>query len=69
MNFQMTPAPTKLMAIGMKISDLPILPHFRRSVSCAAISPNNVDNAGTTSSQTRLLRIDSRNLPSFISHA
>ena len=64
MNFQITPAPTKLMAMGMKISDLPMLPHFNRSVSCAAISPNSVDSAGTTSSQTRLLRMDSRNLPS-----
>ena len=67
MNFQITPAPTKLMAMGMKISDLPMLPHFSRSVSCAASRPNSVDRAGTTSSQAMLFSMDSRNLPSFTS--
>lgn len=64
MNFQITPAPTKLMAMGMKISDLPKLPHPMRSVSWAASSPNSVDGAGTTASRSMLLTRLSRNFAS-----
>ena len=41
----MTDAPTKEIAIGMKISDLAILPQLIRSVSWAAIRPKAVDIA------------------------
>ncbi len=61
MNFQITAAPTKEIAIGMKIRDLAILPHQMRSVSTAMIRPKKVAAAGTTSSQRKLLKIDSRN--------
>ena len=62
----MTEAPTKEIAIGMKIRDLAILPHQMRSVSCAASRPNIVASAGTTTSHIMLLRIDSQNLGSAI---
>lgn len=66
MNFQMTAAPTKEIAIGMKISVLAILPHQMRSVSAAMIRPKKVESAGTTRSQRKLLKIDWRNSPSLI---
>ncbi len=62
----MTEAPTKLIAIGMKISDLANDPHFSRSVSCAASSPKAVAPAGTTTSHSMLLRMDSQNFVSDI---
>ncbi|MNW15113.1 hypothetical protein D3C71_2135280 [compost metagenome] len=65
MNFQMTAAPTKEIAIGMKISVLAMLPHQMRSVKAAMTSPKKVASAGTTSSQRKLLKIDWRNSPSF----
>ena len=65
MNFQITLAPTKEIAIGMKISVLAILPHQMRSVRKAMTSPKKVASAGTTSSQRMLLKIDSRNCVSF----
>ena len=43
----MTDAPTNEIAIGMKISDLAILPQEIRSVSCATNNPNAVEAAGT----------------------
>ena len=60
----MTEAPTKEIAIGMKISDLAMLPHLMRSVSWAARSPKAVEAAGTTISQSMLLLIASQNFGS-----
>ena len=60
MNFQITAAPTKEIAIGMKISDFAMLPHQIRSVSAAAIRPKTVESAGTNKSHRKLLKIDSR---------
>ena len=48
----------------MKISDFAILPQPIRSVSCAASRPKAVDAAGTTTSHSMLLRIDSQNFAS-----
>ena len=50
----------------MKISDLAILPHEIRSVSCAASNPQAVEAAGTTISHIMLLRIASQNFGSSI---
>ena len=61
MNFQMTLAPTKEIAIGMKIRVLAMLPHQMRSVSTAMTSPRKVQAAGTTTSHSMLLKIDLRN--------
>jgi hypothetical protein len=63
---KITEAPTKEIAIGMKISDLAMLPQLIRSVSCAARSPKAVDAAGTTRSQSMLLRMASQNFASDI---
>jgi hypothetical protein len=61
---KITEAPTKEIAIGMKISDFAMLPQPIRSVSCAASSPNAVDAAGTTISHSMLLRSASQNFAS-----
>ena len=61
----MTEAPTKEIAIGMKTSDLARLPQAIRSVSCAARSPKAVAAAGTTISQSMLLRMASQNFGSL----
>ncbi|MNY38482.1 hypothetical protein D3C86_1731120 [compost metagenome] len=60
MNFQMTEAPTKEIAIGMKTMDLAMLPHQMRSVMTAMTRPKKVQAAGTTASQRILLKIDWR---------
>lgn len=60
----MTEAPTKEIAMGMKISDFAMLPQEMRSVSCAARRPKAVETAGTTISHSRLLRIASQNFDS-----
>ncbi len=62
MNFQITEAPMKLIAIGMKIIALAKLPQRTASVSCAASSPKKVEAAGTISSHSMLLAIDSLEL-------
>jgi hypothetical protein len=61
---KITAAPTKEIAIGMKISDLAMLPHLIRSVSCAARRPKAVAAAGTIRSHRKLLRTASQNLSS-----
>src|SRR5204863_4388177 len=63
-NFQITEAPTNEIAIGMKISDLAILPHQSRSASTAMTSPNDVANSGTTNSQARLFSADCQKMVS-----
>ena len=60
----MTAAPTKEMAIGMKISDLAMLPQRTRSESWAARSPNSVDMAGTMMSHRKLFFSASQNFGS-----
>ena len=50
--------------MGIKISDFAILPQEMRSVSCAASKPKPVEAAGTTKSQSILLRMLSQNLGS-----
>ena len=56
-NFQITLAPTKLMAMGMNTMDLAKLPHQTRSASTATTRPKAVAVAGTTSNHRRLLRM------------
>ncbi|MNW03044.1 hypothetical protein D3C71_1989240 [compost metagenome] len=68
MNFQITEAPTKEIAIGMKIRLFAILPHHMRSVSTAMTRPKKVQAAGTTASQRMLLKIDWRNCASVAAH-
>ena len=58
----MTEAPTNEIAIGMKISDLAILPHQSRSASTAMIRPNAVAKDGTMMSQPRLFSADRQNV-------
>ena len=50
--------------MGMKIKDLAAVPQAIRSVSCATSRPAAVDAAGTTISQSILLRNASQNLGS-----
>ena len=52
------------MAIGMKISDLAMLPQEIRSVSWATSRPKAVDAAGTTISHSMLFFIASQNFGS-----
>ena len=61
----MIEAPTNEIAIGMKISDLAMLPHHRRSASTAMIRPKAVAKNGTMISQTRLLSADCQKMPSL----
>ncbi len=68
MNFQMTEAPTKEIAIGMKTMLLAILPHQMRSVMTAMTRPKKVQAAGTTASHRMLLKIDWRNSRSPSAH-
>ena len=57
MNFQITPAPTKEIAIGIKIMDLAIVPHQTRSARFAITKPKNVLSVGTIKSHPKLFKI------------
>ena len=57
MNFQITPAPTNDIAIGIKIIDLAIGPHQILSAKFAITSQKKVLSVGTTINQPRLFKI------------
>jgi hypothetical protein len=54
-------APTKEIAIGMKMRDLAMLPQRILSAKTAINNPNAVLKLGTTKIQSRLFRTDSKN--------
>jgi hypothetical protein len=65
MSRKVTAAPTKLMAIGRKMSDLAMAsPRRRRSASVAKISPMVTATNGTRTIHPSVLRIDRRMLSS-----
>src|SRR5579859_1244628 len=64
MRFQMTPAPTNEMAIGMKIAAFAMLSMRTRSTSTAMISPKNTVAAVPSTSHNRLFRSTSSMLES-----
>ena len=57
MNFQITPAPTNEIAIGIKMIDFAIVPHQILSARLAITNPKKVLKVGTINNQPRLFKI------------